>query len=78
MGRVILKNESHKSCPFTIMPLTGAWFCCLGHANSLDSRLWPMGKERGPRSLLFASTREGAAKVEFALVVLLYVGPSAS
>ena len=43
MWGVILKNESHKSFPSTIMPLTGAWFCRLGHANSLGLRLWPWG-----------------------------------
>jgi len=41
MGSALLKNESHKSFPSMIIPLTGAWFCRLGHANSLGLRLWP-------------------------------------
>lgn len=63
MGRVILKNESHKSCPSTIMPLTGAWFCRLGHANSLGLRLWPWGRSMQQRLFPFASKRQALRKL---------------
>lgn len=43
--RVILKNETHKSCPFTIVPLTGTCFCHLDLTNGLSLRLWPLGRE---------------------------------